>query len=130
MEDEYIEDLEEEELVVFGSTTNSALTPEKTLLISMVVLALQDLNLEKYFQGLRKYFIVAKKEKLDSDNIMSALNYIFNKKYEDYMLSFSNFCFVFNINEDLFRELIKSYIKKHGGAVYMHYIEWSDTHEI
>lgn len=128
MEDmeESFEDLDESDLVVFGSTSNSTLSPERVLLISMVVLALQDLNLEKYFPGLRKYFIIAKKEKLEPENIVSALEYLFDEEQEDYMLSFSNFCFVFSINEDLFRNLISSYIKKHGGMVYTQYLFWKN----
>ncbi len=117
-----------EDLVAFGDTRNSLITGSKLLLLSMVVLALQDLNLEKHFKGLRKYFLISKKEKRDIENITSALDYVFGDSEDP--LSFENFCFVFKLEPSLFRKLIVKYLREDRGLAWTEYTIWTDRHGI
>jgi hypothetical protein len=124
-----MEDLKDDELVAFGDTQNSLINGPKLLLLSMVVLAIQDLNLEKHFKGLKRYFIVSKKEKREVENIISALEYIFDKD-GDYEFSFENFCYVFKIQPDLLRKLILKFIRMDRGIAWTEYLIWSDRNAV
>lgn len=114
-------------LVAHGNSQSSQITGERLLLLTMVVLALQDLNLEDHFKGLKKYFTISKKPKRDIEAMYSAFDYIFKEEEEDYFLSFSNFCFVFKIEEELFRDLILTVLKKDHTLAHTEYIVWQES---
>lgn len=99
------------------------------MLITMVVLALQDLNLEKNFKGLKRYFVVSKKEKRDVENMVSAFEYLFGDD-GDYPLSFENFCFVFKLEPSLFRRLIRQAIKTNGGIANTEFVIWENRNAV
>lgn len=121
--------INQDELSVFGDTRNSTISGHRLLLLTMVTLALQDLNLEDQFKGLRKYFSVSKQAKREVPNMISAFEYLFLEETEDYFLSFSNFCYVFDVNEGLFRDLIKKALRKEGGLAYTEFCIWEVENE-
>ena len=121
-------DIYPEELVVHRNSGSSQITGERLLLLTMVVLAIQDLNLEPHFKGLRKYFTITKKPKRDIESMISAFQYLF-KDGDDYFLSFENFCYVFNIEITMFRNQIISYLRKDHGLAYTEYVIWQEKSE-
>lgn len=119
-------DIHPDELVVHRSTASSQITGERLLLLTMTVLAIQDLNLEPHFKGLRRYFTITKKPKRDVESMISAFQYLFKDQEEDYFLSFENFCYVFDIEISMFRNLIISSLRKDKGLAYTEYVLWQE----
>ncbi len=91
---------------------NRKISPEKSLLLAMLTLTIQDLGLTKYFKELKEHYVILPSSKLKKDTIEDAVIFLIDET-ESYLYSFNNVCRLLNLDPDLVRgQIIKCILKE------------------
>lgn len=95
---------------MFTVTRATPLTPEKRLALAMIVLAIQDLKLEKEYLTLKEFYVINKNRKMNKKNVFSTLLFLLSDR-EDNTYSFINCCNYLNVNPENIRDSLLSKVK-------------------
>ena len=85
------------QIAVHSPVSTKNFSPEKKLMLGMLVLTIQDLKLETKYKPLKKFFILPQSKYVEKEHVINALDFIADTENPNYLYSFDNICIHLNL---------------------------------